>query len=193
MNEATWHWNTVLFARIHATADSPEWLVRTARVLADAPLMAAGLLILLLVWYRDEAHVALRVVLACILVAGMEMLIRMVADQPRPFETGLGTAWLTHAPNNAMPSTHVGLAWAAAAVALIGGHTRIAAVLLVLGMAMGWARIYVGIQWPADIAASAIAACLAAAGSLAVERAVGSFVRAWSRRSAGAAPHRGGS
>jgi undecaprenyl-diphosphatase len=183
MNEASWHWNAALFERIHATGASPDWLVGAGRVLAEAPLLAAGLLTLWLAWRQDDARFAVRIVLACILVPGTETLVGLFADQPRPFEAGIGVAWLAHAANNAMPSTHVGLVWAAAVASLIGGHRRMGAVLLVLGTAMGWARIYVGLQWPADIVASALAACGAVAGSLGLEASAG-LLRGYPRRSA---------
>lgn len=177
MNEANWHWNAMLFQMIHGSADSPAWLIRAGRLLTDAPLVPAALLALWMVWRHDDARTAVRLGLACIIVACIERLVGMYFSQPRPFAAGMGVSLLPHVANNAMPSTHVGLMWAAAVLALLGRHARVAAGLFVLGLATAWARIYVGLQWPADIAASALCACVAAAGSFSLEQAAGCLVR----------------
>lgn len=173
MDEASWHWNVRLFDAVHATPSSPAATVELARMLTELPLLAA--LAVALWWiYRDRSPaLAIRFLLAFAGVFAIEALVRACAFQPRPFASGFGPAWVSHAANNAMPSTHVALTWAAAGVLALARH-RVSAILLFLfGAAMAWARVYVAIHWPADMAAALASACASAILAWALVRAGG--------------------
>lgn len=157
------HWNVLLFNHIHATGSSPHLLIAAAAWLAELPLYLA---ILYSAWklvsLRDTG-LAIRLLIACVCAILIEHLVSTHAYHPRPFAAGYGPAWVFHDANNSMPSTHATLAWTLAAGFALRKHFRSSAVLLLLGGVMAWARIYVGIHWPADMAGAALSAALSTA------------------------------
>lgn len=156
-------WNIALFLALRATANSPHELVATAVVLTELPLLVA---LVLAAWQLLRSHDgvgALRVALACAIALAIEALVSAVAFHPRPFAAGFGPAWVAHAANNSMPSTHATLAWAMALTIALRGHYRTGVALFVLGGLLAWARIYVGIHWPADMVGAAVSAGLSVA------------------------------
>lgn len=153
-------WNCDLFLRLHATAASPHWLITLAAWLTEAPLFVAlGLTALQLLRRRDLGG-GIRVALAFAIALLAETLVSALAFHPRPFAAGLGPAWVEHAANNSMPSTHVALTLIMALVLILRRQRGSGLVLLGLGVVLAWARIYVGIHWPADMIGAAISACV---------------------------------
>ena len=161
---APWEaWNVATFLRMHATAASPPGLVMLAIVLARLPLYAAFALAGWQIVRGRERRTAVCLVLAVALALGTEMLVSALAFHPRPFAAGFGPAWIHHAANNSMPSTHVTLALTMALVIGFRRHAGTSLALLAMGTLMAWARIYVGVHWPADMIGAAISACLSSA------------------------------
>jgi undecaprenyl-diphosphatase len=156
-------WNIAVFLHIHATTASPHWLIALAGWLTEAPLFVAlGLTTWQLFRHRDPEG-AIRVVIAFAVALSTEAIISALAFQPRPFAAGFGPAWVQHAANNSMPSTHVTLTCIMAITLALGRRFWSAIVLAVLAAVLAWARIYVGIHWPADMPGAVISACIAVA------------------------------
>lgn len=153
-------WNIATFLRIHATASSPHWLVVLAVALATLPLYAAFVLTGWQIVHQRERRTAAWLVLALALALGIEALVSAFAFHPRPFAAGFGPAWMQHAASNSVPSTHVTLALTMALVVGLGRHYATSLALLVMGALMAWARVYVGVHWPADMIGAAISASL---------------------------------
>ncbi|MGO4330432.1 phosphatase PAP2 family protein, partial [Cupriavidus sp. M-11] len=85
---------------------------------------------------------------------------------PRPFMAGIGHTYLAHAADASFPSDHVTLLATLGFVlvrARSAGLRVSGAGLLAAAAATGWARVYLGVHFPLDIAgAFALAACCAA-------------------------------
>ncbi|MDU0810899.1 MAG: phosphatase PAP2 family protein [Burkholderia sp.] len=71
---------------------------------------------------------------------------------------------LTHIPPyNSFPSDHMTFAWSIAFSLLICSTTRaLGAVMTIIGVAIGWARIYIGAHWPFDIVGGILVGMLGA-------------------------------
>jgi undecaprenyl-diphosphatase len=71
----------------------------------------------------------------------------------------LGHTFLTHAPDSSFPSDHLTLIWAVAFSLLHHKGYRAAGLCLTLfGMPVAWARIYLGVHFPLDMAGAALVA-----------------------------------
>ncbi|HEX8993713.1 MAG TPA: phosphatase PAP2 family protein [Candidatus Paceibacterota bacterium] len=100
-------------------------------------LVPSGLLALLLAWIGGHLY-----------------------TDPRPFVVGNFIPLVPHAPDNGFPSDHMLLASWLAMVASIKDK-RFGAVLWVVALVIGAARVYVGVHHAIDIVGSAIIACVA--------------------------------
>lgn len=170
-------WNVALFRQLHATASSPSALVAAAALLAEWPLfVAAGVTGWLLLRQRDRLG-AVRLVAAGGIAILIEALVSTLAFHPRPFAAGFGPAWVAHAANNSMPSTHVTLTLIMAIVLAMRRLRWASAVVMVLAAMLAWARVYVGIHWPADMVGAAVSAIVSVAMVRSLEYAVNVFMR----------------
>jgi membrane-associated phospholipid phosphatase len=80
--------------------------------------------------------------------------IALRLDQPRPFVLGLAQAYIEHAGRGSLPSTHASVMFMVAAACLLRPSLRrVGLALLASAIVTGWARIYVGVHFPLDIAA----------------------------------------
>ena len=85
-------------------------------------------------------------------------------DVPRPFMRGLSPLYVPHGLRPGLPSTHASVMFTMAFMVLLRRSASDAgAVLLVVAVLTGWSRIYLGIHFPADIAAGIVLAALTAA------------------------------
>ncbi|KDP87399.1 phosphoesterase [Cupriavidus sp. SK-3] len=88
-------------------------------------------------------------------------LIGLCWQHPRPFMTGLGHTLIPHAPDSSFPSDHLTLIWAVAFSLMMTARARMAGLALaLLGIPVAWARIYLGVHFPLDMAGSAVVALL---------------------------------
>ncbi len=94
---------------------------------------------------------------------GINLLLGLVWFDPRPFMAGIGHTWLDHVTDNGFPSDHATLAWSLGlGLALTGASSRWGTVACLVGLAAGWARVYLGVHFPVDVLASIPAGLLAA-------------------------------
>jgi undecaprenyl-diphosphatase len=159
-----YRWDLDLFHAIHAAAPPSHAMLAWARTLADAPLvLTAGLLgVLILLPRLSMRPSACRALAAAMLVLAANGLIGLVWDRPRPFVAGVGQAWIAHAATGSFPSDHLTLQWTVAGMLLLEGRTRPwAAAIALLGLPMAWARVYLGLHYPSDMAGALGVAALA--------------------------------
>jgi undecaprenyl-diphosphatase len=157
----TWaHWNVVLFQCLHATSDSPHFLISVAAWLAELPLFLTMAFAAWQVVRQRDGIAAVRLVLGCGCALLIEVIVSKYAYHPRPFAAGFGPSWVSHAANNSMPSTHATLIWTITMILASRQTWFVNALLAALGCAMAWARIYIGIHWPADMVGAVLSACL---------------------------------
>lgn len=161
-------WNTDLFLLLNAPAYPGAAMLLVAEALAAAPvLLAPVLLACLWVWGRPDRRPALLAVAAGLFAGqALNMLLGMAWYEPRPFMAGMGHTWLVHVADNGFPSDHATLAWSLGlGLVLTGGARRWGAAACLLGIAAGWARVYLGVHFSVDVLASAPIGLLAAAAA----------------------------
>lgn len=146
-------WNQSLFLTLNAGPDTPHWQIAGAHLVASAPLFLLPLALLAL-WCLGKANQRSPLLRAVVVMAcglAIAQLIGLLWPQPRPFAVGLGHAWIEHAANASFPSDHMTLFACAALSLLFDASYLLGASLLVLGIAVGLARVYLGIHYPLDL------------------------------------------
>ncbi|MHB1621205.1 MAG: undecaprenyl-diphosphatase [Sulfuricella sp.] len=96
-----------------------------------------------------------------LLALGINQLINLAWFHPRPFMMHVGYNYLSHAPDSSFPSDHVTLLWAIGLVFVTRPGTRLSgAVVLLFAMLAAWARVYLGVHFPLDMAGAVLVATL---------------------------------
>lgn len=97
-----------------------------------------------------------RLVMGALLAALLGVVISLLLQSPRPGDLALGHQYLHPLLSWGFPSVHVTVLWALAlgALTLRPAWPRLGAVMLPLGLLVGWARIYLGVQFPSDVLAA---------------------------------------
>jgi len=123
-------------------------------------------LVLVALWLRGgakERGLALHSFLVAMLALGINQLVGLGWQHPRPFALGLGHAWIEHAPDSSFPSDHATVLFALAFTLLAEGFSRLSLAALACAMLVAWARIFLGVHFPLDMAGAALMAALALA------------------------------
>jgi len=159
--------NHQIFLAINASEAASPFAVWAGGALAEWPIGIAVLLTLLAIVRQKPrgfaVALALRVVLTVAVAMGSACLIRMFHYNPRPFVLGIGRMLIAHEPTSSLPSLHATFLFSMAfALLLHKGSRGIALVVMLLGFATAWARIFVGVHYPLDMAGAFLTACLAA-------------------------------
>lgn len=149
--------NYTLFYWINATPDSPHWLLAlaefTARdVISIVPLLAVGL------WLWGPRHqvsaqrqLVIKLTLAMLVSLTISLLLGHFLPHDRPFAGRVGYNFLHHAADTSFPSDH-GTVIFTCAIAFLAWHRLWSgAVLMVVGVAIAWSRVFLGVHWPLDM------------------------------------------
>ena len=153
------HLNNTLFVLFNARQNASGMVVGSAIFLAEYLIwiVPAGLLIS---WFRCSASTRQALVAATVTgLAGLliNQIIGLAWYHPRPFEIGIGRTLIQHVQDSSFPSDHLTLIWSVAFSLLLHRHTRFAGwTLALLGFPVAWARIYLGVHFPLDMAWSAL-------------------------------------
>ncbi|CDF83286.1 hypothetical membrane protein [Pseudomonas knackmussii B13] len=147
------HLNHQVFLAINAGPDTPTWLLGCARFVATVPLFLLPPLLLGLWCWGDRAKrgALLRALSVTVVALLMGFLIGALWPHPRPFAIGLGHAWLQHADNASFPSDHLTIFASVALSLLFDDAYLLGAALGLVGLAVGYARVYLGIHFPLDM------------------------------------------
>ncbi|GAB3627748.1 undecaprenyl-diphosphatase [Pandoraea terrae] len=148
--------NRALFLWINASSSASPGEIAVA-VFCAKYLIALVPLGLIALWFaggRDRES-AVHGLIGLALALAISGLTGLLWPEPRPFVAGLGTQWLAHAPTPAFPSNHGTIMFTAAFVLMntIARSPRLLGRLLLLcAFPVAWARIYLGVHWPVDMA-----------------------------------------
>ena len=160
--------NTALFLMINAGPDASPAAVLVATLVASwvIYLAAAGLVV---AWVRGRTRLRfalLDATLTALIALGIAQIIARLWYHPRPFELGLGRQLLAHVPETSFPSDHATLLLALAfPLIMTPASRRFGWALLGLAAAVAWARVYLGVHFPFDMAGALL---VAGAATLAV-------------------------
>ena len=153
--------NQTLFLYLNAPAHPAPATLFVATLLAEGLiwLIPFGLLAGWLRGGEATRKVAIEATVAATLSVLIAQLIGMVWMHPRPFMIGMGHTHLVHVPDASFPSDHLTLWWAASFSLMAHASLRSAGALLgLLGLLIAWARIYLGVHFPLDMAGAAAVA-----------------------------------
>lgn len=149
--------NERLFLALNAPAHPDPLTVTLAEVAASWLVYAAAALVpTLWVWKRRDARrPLLATVLGVSVALGINQLLGLLWYEPRPFMVGLGHTLTFHAVENSFPSDHATFLWSLGFALIATGAARGWGTLVCLcGLLVAWARIYLGLHFPIDMAAS---------------------------------------
>jgi undecaprenyl-diphosphatase len=155
--ETAFPWNVSLFYLVNASANPNGAAVLIARALAEfAPWLAIAVLILY--WFLGTADRRRSLMIAGVALGlglAVNFSIAFAMYVPRPFELGMGNTLLAHGPETSFPSDHVTFLLSLGFGLLTTRPLRGLAVAIAgLGLATAWARVYLGVHFPLDMAAS---------------------------------------
>ena len=164
--ETTFPGNIALFNLINAAKVPNEIVVTIARGLA---IYSPWLLIVILVpfWFLGAAGIR-----RALMISGVALGLGLAVNfslaysfyTPRPFALGIGNSFLPHGPETSFPSDHATFLWSLGLGLLLSRRLRwLGAGAVCLGLATAWARVYLGVHYPLDMAASFVISLLAAA------------------------------
>jgi membrane-associated phospholipid phosphatase len=109
-------------------------------------------------------HNAVAAAIAGGLALAASEVIAAITAHPRPFMVGLSPMYVPHDVEGSFPSAHTSLMLAVAATLLRVQGTRAGGASLAgLALLTGWARVYLGLHFPMDIAGSVAVAALTSA------------------------------
>lgn len=170
--------NRAIFLAINATPRTPHGLIAMGIFIAnDAILLAPIVLVCLWLMGGDERReLALRAFAAGFLALGINQLIGLVWYHPRPFVIGLGHTFLPHAPDSSFPSDHATLLSALAFTFLAAGKRQLGFFVLIVDLAVAWARVFIGVHFPFDMLGAALIAGFACVAVKPLWTAGGAFV-----------------
>ena len=157
--------NHSLFLLINASAHPNALMLAFAKVMAEYVIWLIPAIVGI-GWLRGNEHT--RKVLLEATASGMaglliNQLIGVAWQHPRPFMIGLGNTFISHVADSSFPSDHLTLFWAVAFSFLLHRSPRMAGLALAfLGLPVAWARIYLGVHFPFDMAGAAVVAILSA-------------------------------
>ncbi len=163
--ESAFPWNISLFNLINAAETPNTAVVVIARILAQyAPWLV--IVVTIAFWLFGTPYVRRALMIAGVALGlglATNFLIASATYAPRPFALGIGHTLLTHTQETSFPSDHATFLWSLGFALLIGSTLyRLGGVIFSLGLATAWARVYLGVHFPLDMAASFVISLLAA-------------------------------
>ncbi|WP_324781148.1 undecaprenyl-diphosphatase [Thiobacillus sedimenti] len=153
------HLSQAIFLLLNAGPHASPRTVDVARLLAEDVIWLVPLG-LVLGWLRGST--AAREALLSATAAGLtglllNQIIGLAWYHPRPFEAGIGRTLIQHVQDSSFPSDHLTLIWAVATNLALHQQTRLAGwSLALLGLPVAWARIYLGVHFPADMLGASV-------------------------------------
>jgi len=149
--------NNHLFLAINASSDPNAIIVAFANFAALwLVYLAAGLVPALWIWGRYQARgQLLATVLGVTFALAVNQGLGTLWYEPRPFMLGFGHTLAYHVVENSFPSDHATFLWSLGFALILTNAAHNWGVGVCLGgLIVAWARIYLGLHFPIDMAAS---------------------------------------
>ncbi len=144
--------NRSLFLQLNAGTATGAGLIGLASFIADALIYLIPLaLVATWLWQPQRRQLALKACLVCCIALVAGQLLALFWPHPRPFMIGLGHTWIPHAADASFPSDH-GIVFASMACSLLlTGELLWGVATAVVGIAVAWSRIFLGVHFPLDM------------------------------------------
>jgi len=158
--------NRSLFISLNATPDSSHWLISLATFLANDVIAIVPLIIVTLwLWgapgkVKSRRVLALKTTVALLYALAIAWCLGSLFPHPRPFAINFGHQYLAHVADSSFPSDHGTVIFTFALAFICWHRAWSGALLLVIGSAIAWSRIYLGVHWPMDMVGSMLVAML---------------------------------
>jgi undecaprenyl-diphosphatase len=152
--------NTALFQAMGAGHTPDPEVIWFASIVAETASWLCVALMGWVAWRRPSQRVYAMVTLVA--AAAAAMLAHALADaiaMPRPFMVGLSPAHIGHGARGSLPSAHASVMFTIGLLFCLRASIRkIGLTIMAIAVLTGWARIYVGVHFPFDIAAGLLLA-----------------------------------
>ena len=116
---------------------------------------AIGLALLWLTWKQRNQRAALLAGISALVALGLGQIVGHAFPRDRPYLAHHVSLLITHSPDTSFPSDHTTRAFAIA-VAVWQFNRRAGIALLIFGMLVAVARVYVGAHYPGDVVGGAV-------------------------------------
>src|SRR6202040_3982028 len=102
-------WDRSLFLKINAGPAAPEALLNTAVIIATDAIYVIPLMLVAMWLWGDEKkrELALSACAVAFVSLGLNQIIGLAWQHPRPFAVGLSRAWLAQVADSSFPSDHM--------------------------------------------------------------------------------------
>lgn len=143
-----------IFQWMAAGYEPNTWLLALARISSvGGSWISAGLMGWAVWRWPSQRGLISTTLVACGAAALLAHFIAASLNLPRPFVVGLSPAYIVHGARGSLPSAHATVMFTIAWMFLLRPQLRFTGFAL-FGIATltGWARIYVGVHFPMDIA-----------------------------------------
>ncbi|GHB18546.1 phosphatase PAP2 family protein [Salinicola rhizosphaerae] len=146
--------NLRLFDWLNAPLQAPHLELDLAYTLAIYAIYLVPLL-MIVGWLRRDPtrqRLALQALLACVLALGVNEVIALLWQHPRPFVISVGHTYLDHAPNSSFPSDHMTIISTVAITLLLSrDRRRLGVAFAAIALGIAWSRVYLGVHFPLDM------------------------------------------
>ncbi|MFC5474870.1 phosphatase PAP2 family protein [Paraherbaspirillum soli] len=145
--------NHTLFLLINASAHPTPEALAVANFLAETLIYGVPLLLTAMwLWGTPKQRAAaLTATMSIGFALACSQLISAVWPHPRPFMIGLGNTFLDHQPDSSFPSDHATVIFTLGFSLCFSSLRRFGIPVLLLGIPVGWARVYLGVHFPFDM------------------------------------------
>lgn len=177
--------NQAVFLYLNADLSTAAWKLNIAAVTADYLIYAIPLLLVGLWFWGDESQraVALKACVVAFVALGINQLLGIVLPHPRPLMMGLGHTFIPHANDSSFPSDHATVFAAIGLTLVLANSLSVAGwTILCLGACVAWARVFLGVHFPLDMAGAVVVVGAVWLGISPIWRRMG---REWTGQAAG--------
>ncbi|TAM55914.1 MAG: undecaprenyl-diphosphatase [Paraburkholderia sp.] len=152
--------NQAIFLHINAPQATSHWLIVASVLIANYAIWAVPIMLVCmwLIGGDNRREIAVHATFVGFVALGINQLIGMAWYHPRPFAIGLGHTFLAHAPDSSFPSDHATLLSATSFSLFFNGKRLLGTLALVVDVVVAWARVFVGVHFPFDMAGAAVIA-----------------------------------
>nr|WP_321238255.1 undecaprenyl-diphosphatase [uncultured Tolumonas sp.] len=150
--------NQAWFLIINANTHTPDALIQLAKILAEWVIYFIPVLLIYIgvKGSSDTRRSAITASAAVAVALLIGQIINYAWPHPRPFMIGLGHTFLEHKSEASFPSDHALVLFTLAIGFISTGLRKLGVQLLLAGIAVSWARVFLGVHFPFDIAGALV-------------------------------------